>query len=70
MSLRTCYNVNDPRSYKTICPKCNSVRSLSIPISCCMQKTYCCYFHMLFVISWLLYLLICNISFNVSFTGP
>jgi hypothetical protein len=51
MSLRTCYNVNDPRSYKTICPKCNSVRSLSIPISCCMQKTYCCYFHMLFVIS-------------------
>ena len=36
MSLRTCYNVNDPRSYKTICPKCNSVRSLSIPISCCM----------------------------------
>jgi hypothetical protein len=36
MSLRTCYNVNDPRSYKTICPQCNSVRSLSIPISCCM----------------------------------
>jgi hypothetical protein len=36
MSLRTCYNVNDPRSYKTLCAKCNSVRSLSIPISCCM----------------------------------
>lgn len=35
-SLHTCYNVDDPRSYKTICPKCNCVRSLTTPISCCM----------------------------------
>jgi hypothetical protein len=27
-SLYSCYDVEDPRSYKTICPKCNSVRSL------------------------------------------
>jgi hypothetical protein len=35
-SLRTSYNVDDPRSYKTICLKCNCVRSLTNPISCCM----------------------------------
>ena len=31
-----CYNVDDPRSYKTICPKCNSVSSLTTSLSCCM----------------------------------
>jgi hypothetical protein len=35
-SLRTSYDVDDPRSYKTICLKCNCVRSLTNPISCCM----------------------------------
>ena len=35
-SLYLCYNVDDPRSYKTICTKCNSVRSLTTSLSCCM----------------------------------
>jgi hypothetical protein len=35
-SLITSYDVDDPRSYKTICLKCNCVRSLAYPISCCM----------------------------------
>ena len=35
-SLYLCYNGDDPRSYKTICPKCNSVRSLTTSSSCCM----------------------------------
>ena len=35
-SLYLCYNDDDPRSYKTICPACNSVRSLTTSLSCCM----------------------------------
>ncbi len=35
-SLITSYDVDDPRSYKTVCLKCNCVRSLAYPISCCM----------------------------------
>ena len=35
-SLYSCYDVEDPRSYKTICPKCNSVRSLTASLLCCM----------------------------------
>jgi hypothetical protein len=30
-SLRTSYSVDDPRSYKTICLRCNYVRSLTNP---------------------------------------
>jgi hypothetical protein len=36
ISLRTTYDVDDPRSYKTICLKYNCVRSLAHTISCCM----------------------------------
>lgn len=35
-SLNACFNIDDPRSYKTICPKCNFVRRLTASISCCM----------------------------------
>ena len=35
-SLKTSYNVNDPRSYKTICLKFNYVRSFARPMTCCM----------------------------------
>ena len=35
-SLKTSYDVDDPRSYKTICLKCNCVRSLVRPMTCCM----------------------------------
>ncbi len=35
-SLITSYDVDDPRSYKTICLKYNCVRSLAYPISCCI----------------------------------
>ena len=35
-SLYSRYDVEDPRSYKTICPKCNSVRSLTASLLCCM----------------------------------
>ncbi len=34
-SLNFNYSPEDPRTFKTICLKCNSVRSLSCPISCC-----------------------------------
>ena len=34
-SLNMCYDVDDPRAYKTICVKCNSVRSLTVLPSCC-----------------------------------
>jgi hypothetical protein len=29
------YNVDDPRSWKTICLKCNQARDLTKPIACC-----------------------------------
>ena len=29
------YNVDDPRSWKTICLKCNQARDLTKPITCC-----------------------------------
>ena len=29
------YNVDDPRSWKTICRKCNQARDLTKPITCC-----------------------------------
>ena len=35
-ALETCYNCEDPRTLKTICLKCNSSRSLTRPVSCCM----------------------------------
>ena len=35
-SLYSCYDVEDPRSYRTMCPKCNSVRSLTASLLCCM----------------------------------
>ena len=34
-ALNMCYDVDDPRTYKTICVKCNSVRSLTVLPSCC-----------------------------------
>ena len=34
-SLEVNYNPDNPRTFKTICLKCNSVRSLTYPISCC-----------------------------------
>ena len=34
-SLEVNYNPDNPRTFKTICPKCNCVRSLTYPISCC-----------------------------------
>lgn len=34
-SLTNCFIVDDPRTWKTICPKCNYPRSLTQPISCC-----------------------------------
>ena len=39
-SLYSRYNVDNPRSYKTICPKCNSVRSLTTSSSCCICRNY------------------------------
>jgi hypothetical protein len=38
-SLSSCYDVENPRSYKTMCPKCNSViRSLTTSLLCCMWE--------------------------------
>ena len=34
-ALNMCYDVDDPRTYETICVKCNSVRSLTVLPSCC-----------------------------------
>ena len=34
-ALNMCYDVDDPRTYKTVCVKCNSVRSLTVLPSCC-----------------------------------
>jgi hypothetical protein len=39
-SLRTSYNVDDPRSYKTICLKCNCVR-IVLPIRSRVACRYC-----------------------------
>ena len=33
--LLTNYDVDDPRTWKTICFKCNSARNLACPIICC-----------------------------------
>ena len=35
-ALATSYDCEDPRSFKSICLKCNSARPLSRPITCCM----------------------------------
>ena len=34
-SLELNYDPDNPRTFKTICLKCNSVRSLANPLSCC-----------------------------------
>ena len=34
-ALNMCYDVDDPRGYKTVCVKCNSVRCLTVLPSCC-----------------------------------
>ena len=34
-ALELNYNVDDPRSWKTICLKCNQARDLTKPITCC-----------------------------------
>ena len=34
-ALNMCHDVEDPRTYKTICVKCNSVHSLTVLPSCC-----------------------------------
>ena len=35
-ALAVSYDCEDPRSFKSICLKCNSVRPLSSPITCYM----------------------------------
>ena len=35
-ALAVSYDCEDPRSFKSICLKCNSARPLSRPITCCM----------------------------------
>ena len=35
-SLYLCYNVDYPRNYKTVFPKCNSMPSIATFLSCCM----------------------------------
>ena len=35
-AVRMNYNPDNPRSFKTICLKCNSIRFLDVPIMCCM----------------------------------
>ena len=34
-ALNTTFNIEDPRSFKTICSKCNTARSLNNRITCC-----------------------------------
>ena len=59
-SLYSRYNVDNPRSYKTICPKCNSVRSLTAS-SCCICRNYSSVFvvvmYMLQYVMWRLILI-------------
>ena len=35
-ALAVSYDCEDPRSFKSICLKCNSARPLSRPITCCL----------------------------------
>ena len=34
-ALQLNYNIDDPRSWKTICLKCNQTRDLTKPLACC-----------------------------------
>jgi hypothetical protein len=34
-ALEKAYECDDPRTFKTICPKCNSARTLTEPVNCC-----------------------------------
>ena len=34
-ALDKCYDVDDPRTWKTVCLKCNQARDLTRPITCC-----------------------------------
>jgi hypothetical protein len=35
VALEKTYDCDDPRTFKTICPKCNSARTLTEPVNCC-----------------------------------
>ena len=35
IALRECFNENDPRTWKTICLKCNASRNLRSKLTCC-----------------------------------
>ena len=41
-ALAVSYDCEDPRSFKSICLKCNSARPLSRPITCCMWLQFSC----------------------------
>lgn len=34
-SLQAIYDPENPRTFKTVCPKCNTSRSLTLPLTCC-----------------------------------
>ena len=34
-ALRKCYDPNEPKTWKTVCPKCNRARNLSNKLGCC-----------------------------------
>ena len=48
-ALENTFNIVDPRTFKTICTKCNQVRNLNIPITCC----YSCF--LLYIVLRFLY---------------
>ena len=35
LAMEINYNIDDPRSWKTICVKCNQARDLTKPLACC-----------------------------------
>ena len=39
-AVRMNYNPDNPRSFKTICLKCNSIRFLDVEVMCCMLSVF------------------------------
>jgi hypothetical protein len=54
------YNVDDPRSWKTICLKCNQARDLTKPIACCFKLDMYLYIYIYIYVCLSVCVCLCN----------
>ena len=64
-SLAVSYDSENPRTFKSICLKCNLVRNLAFPISCCYIR-YCYMFSCVFICKCDVLVTVCYILIIVA----